>query len=88
MRRDIGAVAQTMLKNEIRTSENHSKTMGSTDSKRKAEKKKRYEGKKQFNLILPENLYQEAKKAAAQEERSMNNFIVFAVKQALKKQME
>lgn len=89
MRRNIGAVAQNMLKNEIRPSESHSENRiepVSASNTQKAGSKERYEGKKQFNLILPEALYQETKKAAAEADRSMNNFIVFAVKQALKQQ--
>lgn len=83
MRRNIGDVAQTMLRNEIRTSEGHlENTLGAETSI--SEKKDRYEGKKQFNLILPDSLYQEIKRAAANEERSMNSYIVLAVKRALK----
>lgn len=87
MRRNIGAVAQTMLRNEIRTSEGHSNVAVDAELKQitaKPEKKTRYEGKKQFNLILPESLYQEIKLAADTEARSMNSYIVFAIKQALK----
>lgn len=83
MRRNIGDVAQTMLRNEIRTSEGHlENTLGAETAI--SEKKDRYEGKKQFNLILPDSLYQEIKRAAANEERSMNSYIVLAVKRALK----
>lgn len=91
MRRNIGAVAQTMLRNEIRTSEGYSDVAVDTGLKQiteKPEKKIRYEGKKQFNLILPESLYQEIKLAAEEEARSMNSYIVFAIKQTLKSREE
>lgn len=89
MRRNIGAVAQTMLKTEIRTSEGYSENVGdqiSATNAQKRVKQNRYEGKKQFNLIIPENIYQAVKERSVDEERSMNSFIVFAVKQALKNQ--
>lgn len=91
MRRNIGEVAQTMLRNEIRASEGHSDSVVDIEIKqntKKLEKKTRYEGKKQFNLILPDALYQEIKLAAENESRSMNSYIVFAIKQALKTQEE
>lgn len=89
MRRNIGVVAQTMLKNEIRASEARSDNAVdpiSTLKVEKQEKKERYEGKKQFNLILPASLYQEIKVAAENDARSMNSYIVFALKQAIKNQ--
>lgn len=89
MRRNIGEVAQNLLKNEIRLSQSHSDNSveaSSAHNKQKTEKKDRYEGKKQFNLVLPKDLYEEIRQAAADEERSMNSFIVFALKQALRNQ--
>lgn len=89
MRRNIGTVAQNLLRNEMQPSQDHSGNEVDGDSVTEIPKvgnKDRHNGKKQFNLVLPETLYQAVKQKAADEERSMNSFIVFAVKQALKNQ--